>query len=249
MNSESSRQFAHNENHAGIVLCNVQEALAREPRDLEVPEGTEVLLSPYEREHKEYFVRVELKSFEDLKMFGLVPRGLSEEKVRRAISKDDEEVHKLASKMLDTQARQGCGCEDHQPQSSRSYGSDLRRLYTSTRNRYHPSLANLLSAHLSARVEWDSALPGIIRRWVSITNVSLISTLFRDITINRGATLAVDKSAKSLLAGTIWIHRSGRLVSQGSYLKIWAHAISSFTDVKIIDHVTALDKLPWRGAN
>ncbi len=248
MSSENNSQFAQNENYSGIELCSVKEVLTREPRDLEVPENTEMLLSPYEREHSEYFVRVELKSFEDLKTLGFVPRGLSEEKVRHAISMDDEEARNLADKLLDTQARQRCSCENHQPQTSRSYGSDLRRLYTSTRNRYHPSLAKLLAEHLSARVEWDSPLPGIIRRWILFTDISLVSALFRDITINRGATLSVDKSARSLMAGTIWIHRTGRLVSQGSYLKIWAHAISSFTNVSIIQ-TTAFDKLPWRGGS
>lgn len=138
----------------------------------------------------------------------------------RRIAMDDEEARKLADKMMDTAERRGCGCKDEQLQASRSYGSDLRRLYTSTRKGYHPALAQLLSEHLSARVEADSPFPGIIRKWATLNNTSLISAIFQDITINRGATLSVDANTTSLLAGTIWIHRTGRLVSQGNYLKI-----------------------------
>ncbi|HEV7376232.1 MAG TPA: hypothetical protein VGN95_16055 [Pyrinomonadaceae bacterium] len=97
-----------------------------------------------------------------------------------------------------------------------------------------------------ARV-WDSPVAGIVKQWtqyVDLAQRAAISiALLSDITINRGAILRVDQSTKALLVGTIWIHRTGRLVYDGGYIKIWARAIENLID--ITTRITATADIPW----
>jgi hypothetical protein len=236
-----------------VKVLTAKEALRQDLRDLEVPAGATVMLSPYEREFADYFVRVPVKSFDDLQTIGLVPRGLAEDKVRRAIAADDEEAYKIAQTILANYSARG-GCECGEKTAARAPLNNLRQHYASTRKSFNPALARVVSEHLQTRVTWDSTVAGIVRNWTAFAdrgfsaattlNPSVLLAVSRDIIINRGATLQVEASTHSLLAGTIWIHQTGKLVHGGGYLKIWAAAISRYTN--LITSVTAIEKIPWK---
>jgi len=233
----------------GIKRCTPKELIRHEPKDLEVPERTEVFLSPFEREFADHYFRVELKSHQDLRLLGLLPSGIPEDKLLQAMAADDEEARKLAHTKQTAQVDRACHCESNGGPMVRPYGVGLRRDYARIRKSYHPATAALLSDYYRTRVEWDSPLPGILRYWANrlalAGEISMYVPLFRDITINRGATLTVDPSDKLLLAGSIWIHRAGQLVHRGGYLKIWAKSILQFSDFNDIIRTEARN-FPWK---
>jgi len=229
----------------GIKVLSAKEALRRDLKTLEVPAGADVMFSPYEPEFADYFAQVEVKIFDDLKTLGFVPRGLKEESVRRAIADDDEEAYKIAqTRLYNSPSGHGCEC---QPQKSSGPVSKLREQYASARQSFNPALARVLSDHLKTRIEWDNPIAGIVHKWVrhiEFAERAVNVAILNDITINRGATLRVDASTRSLLAGSIYIHQTGRLIFNGGYLKIWAHAISRLRTFAI--STTALEDIPWR---
>jgi hypothetical protein len=228
-------------------VISPREALARELKPLAVAAGADVVFSPYEREYEDYFARVSVSTFDDLKTLGFVPSGIAEEKVRRAIATDDEETYKLAHTRVANAPAQSHECEC-QTAARNGSGSPLRQQYEGLRKAHNPALARVLSDHLQTKVDWDSPIASIVRGWVRYTEVAKASVIgiaiVNDITIDRGAILRVDQSSKALYAGTIWIHATGRLVYDGGYLKIWARAIANLS--KLAVSVTALKDIPWR---
>lgn len=248
MNSEDIERQPRDEACVEIKLYTAKDALKREASRIEVPENTEMLLSPTNREFASYFAQVEIKSYEDLQLLGFVPRRLSEEKVRQAIAADDDEVYKIASSSMAQKSAHDCNCGNQDAYAEKPYGSSLRTNYNSIRKRHNPALARLLSDHLNTHVSWDDPSASIVRKWALSSRIRAISSLlFEDITINRNATLAVAANTKSLLAHNIWIHQTGRLVQQGSYLKIWANSINTFSGFVSITAADAARKIapPW----
>jgi hypothetical protein len=230
-----------NSNQEEPVRCEVlpaAELLRREGRRIEVPENAEVLLSPSNPEFAPFFYQVPLRSYDDLQLLGFVPRRLSEERVRRAIAEDDDEAYRLAIS-APLEAAADCECSGG---ANMSRAGRFRGAYNALRARHNPALARLLSEHYGARVEWDSPVAGIVRRWADALRPEYIAiiALLEDITINRNATLFVAPSAKSLLAHNIWIHRTGTLRQQGSYLRVWANSINHFSNVLVQFEVEAL---------
>lgn len=221
-------------------------ALGRKARRVEVPENTELLISPADPEFAGSFSRVQVTSYGDLQLLGFVPRKLAEEKVRHAMAADDDEVYKLASNMPSSFTR-NCDCGGLDADAARSRGSSLRPTYNSIRKYHNPGLASLLSDHFGTHIPWDSPVAGVIRKWVIYPAIKpeLIVVLLEDITINRNATLAVAPNTKSLMAFNIWIHHTGRLVQQGSYLKIWANSISVFRNFVGTTTTTTGHNIPW----
>lgn len=217
-----------------------REALSQKPKKIDVPEGTELFLSPDEEEYKDSFSRIHIKSFEDLQLVGYVRRGLSGEKVLAAIQSDDAEAYKLAASQPQAAAHD-CGCHGHAAQAN-TFASTFKRSYTNVRKRHNPMLSRVLSDHLGSQIGWDSAVASNVRKWsqyIEVNSIIVIAALFEDITINRNSTLRVDAAAKSLFAHNIWIHRTGRLVHEGSYLKIWANSLNrfstAFVDIATLD--------------
>jgi hypothetical protein len=247
MNTEGVEEKACEIPWTSIKLCTAKEALRHEARNIVVPENVDLTLSPSHPELLNYFVRVPLKTYEDLQLLGFVPRKLSEEKVRQAIAADDEEAYKLSG-TLSPQAPSDCECKNTLPRAS-SYSQNLRSIYNGIRKTHNPSLARLLSDHFSTHITWDDPVAGITRKWAlyldsRLSKVLLVAILM-DITINRGASLAVDANVKSFLAHNIQIHRTGRLIQQGSYMKIWANSMTTFLD--FTDVLTQVPKVapPW----
>jgi hypothetical protein len=217
------------ERRAEPPLMSAREVLSLEPRPLVVPEDQEVVLSPDHSNFARSFARVRLSAYADLQLLGFVPRHLSEDKVRKAISADDAEVYQMASRTLSLATP--CDCSGHAASDQAAVrASPLRSAYNRLRKRHHPALAAVLADHYGTHVAWDEPVSSIVRNWTSAVRVgSLVHiALLGDITINKNATLTVASPAKSLLAWNIWIERTGRLVQQGSYLKIWANSMNRF---------------------
>jgi len=246
-----------------VAVMSAKEAVRRDLKDLEVPAGSAVTLSPYEREYAEHFARVEIKSFDDLQVVGLVPRGLSEDKVRRAIDEDDAEALRMAHNALANPSAGGGGCECAHPGAADAGRSDLRQQYERARKRFNPALSRVISEHLRSRVEWDSPVAGAVRKWAQRVGagggqygtaerlpahrVTVLQLTLRDVIINRGATLHVESSVQNFLARYILIHRTGRLVHSGGYLKIWASTVAPLFNLPLT--VAAAAPIPWALAN
>jgi hypothetical protein len=228
MNSDKTDEGQCMKDVEELRLLSPRELLKQEFRHLEVKEGETLMLSPSNREFAASMARVSIRSFEDLQLLGLAPKRLTEDKVRYAIAADDAEVYQLATRDLKVSSH-GCGCSGNE---HRSGGSAIRSAYNGLRNRHNPALSRLLSDLYQAEVAWDSPVAGVTRKWVGALRLNpiIIAHLFGDIVIQRGATLSVAASSKSLLAWNIYIHRTGKLVSQGGYLKIWAKSMRLFTD-------------------
>jgi hypothetical protein len=244
MNSEDIEKQPHDAACAEIKLYTAKDLLKREASRIEVPENTEMLLSPSNREFASYFSQVEVKSYEDLQLLGFVPRRLSEEKIRQAITADDDEVYKVAYSSMSQKTAYDCNCGNQDVYSVKLYGTSLRTNYNNIRKKHNPALARLLSDHLNTQVAWDDPLASVVRKWAISSRIDklIYVVLLEDIIINRNATLAVAANTKSLLAHNIWIHQTGRLVKQGSYLKIWANSINT-----VSASVDAVRKIapPW----
>lgn len=245
MNSNEVTGQGHSKVCAEVKLYTAKEALSRQTRRIDVPDNTELLLSPTDPEFVDFFSRVQLTSYGDLQLLGFVPRKLPEEKIRHAMTADDGEVYKIASSMPSSFTR-NCDCGGADVAAARSGISGLRSTYNSIRKYHNPGLASLLSDHSGTYISWDSPAAGIIRNWIVYLQIKpeIIFVLVEDITINRNATLAVAPSAKSLLAFNIWIHHTGRLVQHGSYLKIWANSINEFKNF-LSTTTTVTKNVPW----
>lgn len=223
-----------------IKLCSAYEALNQETRNIEVPENKTLTLSPANRELAGAFSRVPLESFKDLQLLGFIPSGLDEEKIRNAISNDDDENYRIALTTPNWNTRK-CSCEGHGTEDSKSVGQDFHFTYTNIRERYHPALANLLSEFYRTRISADSPLASNIKKFITkwdrlrYENNIAISTIFKDIVINRGATLIIPPINTSLLAHNIWFHQTANMIHQGGYLKIWASAIHTFKILRAED--------------
>ncbi len=238
MGAEERMTGGREEVHREVKMLTAKEVLQRDTRSIDVPEGSQFMLSPSDPDQASWFSRVQLRSYEDLQTLGFVPRRLAEDKVRQAIAADDAEVHGLASKLL-AQPAGVCGCPKSGACTSASRPRPLRTVYNSVRKRHNPSLAKLLGEHYGASMAWDDPGAAIMRKWLDAArwHREIIVAVLRDITIQRNATFTVAPSAKSLMARNIWIHPTGRLVGQGSYLRIWANSISRFLHAGAIEAV------------
>jgi hypothetical protein len=228
---------------ADIRAMSAAELIRQDPRDLDVPENTELLLSPDDPHLVHHFARVDIRSYEDLQLLGFVPRGLNLEALHRALGEDDEASQQVAQ----TQLNRGEPCDDADDQES-SYGSSMRELTARIRRDYHPSLSRVLSEHYRTEIALDSLRAQIVWKWASSierwNERSVVATLFQDITVNKNATLHIDKSNRLLMAGDIRIHKTGKIVRSGGYLKIWAHSVSAFTDFSEVI-TAAVHRFPW----
>jgi len=204
--------------------------LGRDAKGLEVPEGRELEVSPGNPELSGRFLSVAVGTVEDLKILGLVPKGLEREALQDAVEKDDQLA---ADAVLGRGGDAMAPCTCHGGGRAESPGKEgFRAAVQRVRRSYQPNLARVLSRHYGRSVAWDSPVVGITRRWLDGISKKVewwIEVLLADdIVINANATLVLQATTRSLMAGRIRIHRTGRLSSRGGYLKIWANEISAF---------------------
>ncbi|PEA03841.1 hypothetical protein [Bacillus cereus] len=230
-----------------IKLYSAVEALEREARRIEVPENTELLLTPTDRELSSFFSRVQIKSYTDMQILGLIPQGLAEEKVRHAIITDDQEAYKIATTTMPYWTTRNCECEGGGTDSTRSFGKNIRLTYNDIRKDHNLALANLLSDHYGTHVAWDSSIVSMISRWQKFIGWEILVLLAEDIIINANATLKVDSRNRNmvLLAHDIWFHETSQLVQQCRYLKIWANSINSFYNIIPVGRIERKITPPW----
>jgi hypothetical protein len=238
-----------------VRVYPARDALKRESDNLVVPEGQTITFTPSDRGLAHYFARVELAAFDDLQILGFVPRKLPEQEVRRAIQMDDDEAYKMSASAVASFGTP-CGCESRAAVTARTgqyetFQIRFRKAYREVRRANNPALARLLSDHYGVQIPFNDPLPTIVRNWISYFDVTarfgppILISVLQDVTIHRGGALTTDPGLKSFLARNIWIHKTGQLVQRGSYLKIWAHAISGFWDFQEI--VTAAGLEPsWK---
>jgi hypothetical protein len=233
---------------ADIAPCSTAEALRRDLSSIELREGEEAALSPSQREHHKYFARVRMRGFDDLQALGLVPRRLKEQVVRDALSSDDRDALQLSREFI---AKRGapagsCGCESAHIRPT-SIARELDATYRDIRKEHHPALARVLSERYETEFAWNSAFASSIYGWTRrIQAQEIIASIcvVADITIGRNATLTLDHTSTVLLAREIWIHRTGKLVHRGGFLRIWAKSLDSFRDLSGIVH--EISEAPWR---
>jgi len=239
MDPEETNMDGLDRDCAEVPQRTPREVVSQEPQDMEIPEGAHVSLAPASREMARLFCRVRLESFEDLQTLGFIPRGLAQDRFVRALAEDDEAALKIAQDARQWSPRDCDG--------ERSYSDHVRSVYQQIRKSHHPALAGLLSEHYHAPIAWDAPVAGIARKWFVSLGPSAISILvvaLKDIIIHRNATLTVDARSKALLANHIHIHRTGRLVYPGGYLKIWASSIDLFDTFAI--KPDQIFRPPWR---
>lgn len=228
-----------------VPTMTVREALAREPRTIEVADGETLELAPQSRDGAPFLQQVKLQSFADLQALGLVPRRLAEDKVRQAVKADDDLAFQMSLQRQPAAAEAPCGCGGHG--AATRAGAGLRGTYEAIRRGLHPTLAATLSDHLGTQVAWDSPAVSIVRRWLQTSAVSkvLLLALAEDITIHRNATLVVGPTVRNLLARHIYIHTTGQMVYRGGYLKLFANSIQAFNIRILSSDLARADKPVW----
>ena len=229
-----------------IKNLSAKELTRQRGRDIVVPEDKTLELTPSSGEFLESFARVQVSSFEDAQIMGFVPRKLTEDKVMKAIAEDDALAYKMAARRFNPSA--GCGCNHSESESNKVVS--LRSTYAGFRRRNNPTLAGLVSEKIGIQLDWDSSLPSSVRKWAinARVGINIIALLLADITINRNSTLAIDAGTKSLWAHDIWIHRSGKMIQSGSYMRVWANSLNSFNNMIDASAVVDLKKhgIPWQ---
>lgn len=220
----------------GHDLSNVRQLAAKdvlrlELRPIEVPENQTFVFSPANHDYASCFARVRLRSYEDLRILGFIPRKLAEEKIRQAIAADDAEAFDLAGKML-RDSGGDCGCMEKGARESTKQASPIRPKYNSIRKRHNPALARLVGDHYGVQMAWDEPLVAILRHSLLALAIGpeILTAVSGDIIIHRNATFAVSRASRLVMARNIWINKSGQFVSQSSYLRIWANSINCVLD-------------------
>jgi hypothetical protein len=205
------------------------DALRGFKEDIDVPESATVRLGGEDRAFSRHLRLINVASYDDLRLLGLVPRDHDEAKVRSAIAEDDEIAVRIALDRVDP-----CDCARHDESSRRRSASEV---FTAAFNRVralnHPSLSHLLSAGHSKRFPLDTQA-GLTRMWVSrldegMLRAGLLALMAQDITIRKDARLFTPTKLKVMFANNIFIHKSGSLISQGNYLSIQCNSIQRFS--------------------
>lgn len=217
---------------------SARELLKQRGRDLEVQENEVVHLDPAKGQYRDSMFNVRVASFEDAQLMGMIPRKAKREAIVKAIAADDAKAYKLATRHFDPTA--SCACHGAEQ------GLSLQATYLAFRKRNNPYLAEVLSEVVGSKFEWHSPAVSALRKYAIIasTGFNLISALFTDITINRGSSLVVGRRARSMFANHIAIHRTGKLIQTGGYLRIWATSLTRFSDVPQIADLKHLET-PW----
>lgn len=230
-----------------LQLMGAEEVVRRRPADLFVEDGAEVHLQANAK-NSEYFARVRVNAVSDLQILGLVPRGLKEEALHAAVQEDDRAAYMMARELASRGDAAGCSCESRKAGKHQSFDTSFARIYKNIRKSAHPALATLLSDHQRTEFRWDSIHVQSVKGWLDVVKQAVLVnpvmvSLFQDIRIGRQSRLVLDPACVDLLAGGIYIQRTGTLVHRGGYLRIWARHVSRYEDwtTVIIQH----DRIPW----
>jgi hypothetical protein len=238
----------HSKEHDGESSLHPENVLRRELHDFRVGAGAEFFLSPERSDCRDFFASMEVRSMKDLQTLGLVPREIPEQELRQAIAADDETALETARETLLRTPAHPCSCIAKEGDGAQPYARVLKQAYVRARRMYNPALAQLMSRHQRASLAWDSVAVASVRGWASRMEKTafqprVIAALFQDITVEKDATLVLDPDTSILFGRSIRIHKTGRIVHRGGYLRIWASEIVQFIGSTTLH---ADRPIPWR---
>lgn len=221
-------------------FSTVDQALRGEIQTLRIEPDQNFEIGP----DSSYGRTVRLESFQDLQGLGFVPRAAKEDAVASAIRQDDKSVFDF---VMAHPGEQPSHCECSDGPASRA-ATPLRTQFDRVRPSFNPALASVIADAAGVALEWDSPVVGLVRRrYLDLASkIPIGLVLFKDIVITRRATLTIAPKSKVLLANNIYIHDTGRLVTHGGYLRIWANSITRWED-RIID--VQMPHVPWALGN
>lgn len=210
---------------------SVEEALRDTSLSLDIPEGTELTVGPFEEQFFEAFHLVEVRSFDDLRQLGFIHREISEEQMIRAIRADDLSHRESLERV--TSHSSSCSCE----------GQDYQREIRISRRQFQNNLIELLQPLHRDLLKAND--PAVIhpyhhsKAWLSRSSLYIVGiySLF-DINIGDKATLTMTPTVQALYANDINIGRDGRLrfTSGGVHVKCKTlNGPSRFSDLKLVE--------------
>lgn len=207
---------------------SIRDVLQQKNDSIVIPKSKEVNVGVEEKEFSRFFHHVEVKSFNDLQELSLIPKGLDETIVQKAIADDEEEALSIAREYLKEGKAKGCGCENDQNREiaplKLSYRAVLRTTFNGIRKTHNVHLSRVLSDFYEKEIERDSLLPAIthgwVKRWLTFKLIPILIFFPKDITILNNATLNLSSSTDMLWANDIRIHVGGKLKINSSYIKI-----------------------------
>lgn len=224
----------------GNNLSTVDQALRGEVQNLRLEPEQNVEIGPDSSHGR----TVRLETFRDLQGLGFVPRAAKEDAVASAIRQDDKSVFEFVMAHPGEQPSH-CECSDGPPARA---ATPLRAQFDRVRPSFNPALASVITEAAGIALDWDSPVVGLVRRRYLdlVSKIPIGLVLLKDIVITRKATLTIAPKTKVLLANNIYIHDTGRLVTHGGYLRIWANSVTRWED-RIID--VQMPQVPWALGN
>jgi hypothetical protein len=194
---------------------SVKEFFAGEPKDIIIPESSEILISPNSDKHESLYHFVSVKSIDDLKDLSLIPFEINSDKLKQAIQSDDEEAVKIAKSNFKYDLSE-CDCHDKKRNT-------LKSVFTGIRKQSHFELTNLLTNYYNQKMHWDSMEVKHTYKWISLVTDSVRShvlsvLLTNDVIINRNSTMIIDTGTDLIRGRDLKIYSGGKMKIKSSYL-------------------------------
>ena len=188
------------------VPMAVDEALRATSIVIDVPARESETIGLRSERFSEAFCIANVRSFDEMQVLGLVPRGFSEHEARLAVAEDDRE-HQARTRELQ-QARagssraSGCGCEGEKIKVSR--------------RRTQANLSALLPEHFRRAAEGADASAAHVyqhlRRWLDKPAMYLVGLVrAQGIVVREDSLLVMDAAVSLVNASFINIFSGGRL--------------------------------------
>jgi hypothetical protein len=208
---------------------SVEEALRAQREDLHVEPDTEIVLGPENEQLSAARKVVEVRTFADLQLLGYIPESLEEGRVAEALARDDEHARELAREYV-LRGRSPCSCGDgddarQEAPLKHSYGRAYRDTYIGIQKSHAPNLARYMSDASGSSYQPGDLQVARVRGWDTALKrvgppVMHFIWALKDVEIGKNATLTLGAGENGLYCGELRIHVGGRLVVNGSGVKI-----------------------------
>lgn len=182
------------------------EAIRESDTEIRVPDGTELVIGPFERQYARAFRIARVDSFKDLHTLGFVHRDVREEHATRAYRDDDRAFR---------DATLGRGRGARAVPTSCSCGGQKAEAAPPARRHFQNHLIDLLQSSITDTLSSDH--PAVVhtykhvKSWLSLGPHLVGLYALNDITIGDRATLTNTPTVKALYARDITIGKEGRL--------------------------------------
>jgi hypothetical protein len=185
---------------------SVEEALRDATFNINVQEGMDVTLGPFEAQYSEAFRLAEVTTFEGLHLLGFIQKEIAEEQILKAIRADDRVFRESHQRQHMIGHKPSCSCEER----------ETRTVAEIPRRQFQDHLIDLLQPLYRDLLRADD--PAVIhpyrhaRAWMGRPNLCLIGLFaLNDINIGDNATLTMTPTVQALYANDINIGKNGRL--------------------------------------